>query len=102
MRQIHYLKTWPEPFQATKDGLKNFEIREFDRGFKVTDLLVLEEFNATAKTYTGQRIVCTITHIVPPGVWGLRGEVGVLGTRETTKLELVGVALKPPPKIAKR
>ncbi|MBD5585525.1 MAG: DUF3850 domain-containing protein [Clostridia bacterium] len=40
----HHLKTMPEYFQATIDGRKNFEVREDDRGFKVGDNVILEEY----------------------------------------------------------
>ena len=41
--QTHELKTWPEYFEAVKDGTKNFELRKDDRGFKAGDHLVLAE-----------------------------------------------------------
>ena len=41
MNRIHNLKTWPEPYQAVKDGIKKFEYRIDDRGFAVGDVLCL-------------------------------------------------------------
>ncbi len=43
MSKHHELKTWPEYFDLTWRGLKNFEIRKDDRGFAVGDTLTLIE-----------------------------------------------------------
>jgi hypothetical protein len=40
---VHRLKIWEEYFCDVQSGLKNFEIRQNDRDFKVGDCLVLEE-----------------------------------------------------------
>lgn len=41
MKRAHDLKTWPEPWEATRAGLKPFEFRLDDRGYAVGDLLRL-------------------------------------------------------------
>ena len=41
---VHKLKTWPEYFQAVKNGTKTFEIRKNDRNYQVGDILVLQEY----------------------------------------------------------
>ena len=41
---IHALKILPEYFEAVISGKKTFEVRENDRGFKVGDLLALNEW----------------------------------------------------------
>lgn len=41
----HILKTWPNVFEAVKDGRKRFEWRRDDRGFEVGDVLVLQEYD---------------------------------------------------------
>ena len=48
----HYLKTWPEYFQAMKDGTKTFEMRKNDRKYTVGDTLILQEFNPETELYT--------------------------------------------------
>lgn len=49
--RIHYLKTWPEPFQAIIVGTKRFEFRRDDRGFAVGDVLVLMYWDPTPGRY---------------------------------------------------
>ena len=70
MGNEHHLKTWPQPFQDTKDGKKLFEFRKDDRNpkFKVGDILVLEEFKPVLKIsgkwkgeYTGESIRMYVT-----------------------------------------
>lgn len=41
----HALKTWPEYFMAIERGDKNFDIRKFDRPFKVGDRLLLQSYD---------------------------------------------------------
>ena len=94
MGDVHYLKTWSTPFQATFDGLKSYELREFDRDFKIGDLVVLDEYLPREKKYTGRRIIRIITYLNAPGQWGLRGEIGVLGTREVSDWLQSGVKYK--------
>jgi ParB family chromosome partitioning protein len=59
MTQVHYLKCWPEPFEATLAGLKTHEFRKNDRDFKVGDLLVLQLFDPETQTYVGLK-ECTV------------------------------------------
>ena len=53
----HYLKTWPEYFQAVKSGKKTFEIRKNDRDYQTSDELVLQEFDPELG-YTGAEDIC--------------------------------------------
>lgn len=41
----HYLKTWPCYFEETLNGFKRFEVRKNDRGFKIGDLVQLQEWD---------------------------------------------------------
>ena len=58
MQKTHYLKTWPEFFQAVKEGRKTFEIRANDRDYEVNDILVLEEFDPEQNAFTGAEDIC--------------------------------------------
>jgi len=51
---IHYLKTWPEPFDDVARGLKTWEYRADDRGFRVGDALVLEFWDPSPDRLTGK------------------------------------------------
>ena len=70
--RTHELKTDPEVFQATWDGLKTFEIRLNDRDFKVGDSLYLletehtgEEMRAGAPlVYTGRTQMKVVSHVL--------------------------------------
>ena len=48
---IHELKCHPEFFAALASGVKTFEIRKNDRGFKVGDLIALNEFRPDEEPY---------------------------------------------------
>ncbi len=106
--KTHVLKTWPEFFQPTWDGDKEFEVRVFDRDFEVDDLLVQEEWDpevfeaqcvtigeregiadvklfggaplagARTQAYTGRWLSQKIKYILASG-FGLEEGHGVLG-----------------------
>jgi len=74
--KVHELKSWPDQFEAVKDGDKRFEFRKNDRGFQVGDLLHLRKFypcercHGTGRDYThaghsggeGERCGCGPLH----------------------------------------
>jgi hypothetical protein len=47
----HYLKCWPEFFDAVERGDKTFEIRKNDRGFQRGDVLVLRKYDPFTSSY---------------------------------------------------
>lgn len=59
----HHLKCWPEWFGDLWDGVRPFEIRRDDRGYKVGDQLVIEEWDPDLETYTGRAVRRTIGYI---------------------------------------
>lgn len=59
--KIHDLKCEPKPFWAVGVEIKTAEFRRDDRGFKVGDHIVLQEFESGE--YTGQELMLEITHI---------------------------------------
>lgn len=84
MTQAHELKCWPESFEAIATGVKTFEIRKDDRGYRVGDYLLLREWKPTpaalsptpgmvadlgivASSYTGRNMMCVITYILRQG-----------------------------------
>jgi len=57
------LKTWPEFFKPILEGVKNFELRKDDRGYKVGDILNLKEWTKSEE-YTGRIIIAEVTYIL--------------------------------------
>lgn len=60
---VHELKTWPDEFDAILLNLKTHEFRKDDRGFKVGDTLILQEWNPETERYTGRNVRRTVTYI---------------------------------------
>jgi len=75
----HELKTWPDLFEDMITGVKMFEVRFNDRGFRVGDLLHLQEWDDRDEKYTGRSVDRTVTYILY-GHAGLREMYVVLGT----------------------
>ncbi len=73
------LKITPEYFEAQRSGVKNFEIRRNDRGYRVDDVLWLKEYDPEKKQYTGNTLKRKITYIT-----SYKQQEGyvVLGTRK--------------------
>lgn len=66
----HDIKCWPEYFQALRAGEKGFEFRKNDRGYKVGDVLDIEEYDpkpGLVGQYTGQIIHRTVNYVLDLG-----------------------------------
>lgn len=63
-RPAHHLKTWPEYFSAVKSGHKAFEVRRRDRDFKVTDAVLLKEWDQLTGKFTGNAVAFRIAYIL--------------------------------------
>ncbi|MFT9055121.1 MAG: DUF3850 domain-containing protein [Ethanoligenens sp.] len=59
---VHRLKCAQGYFRAVKAGVKPFEVRFDDRGFKVGDTLVLQEWSG--KHYTGEEYAVKVGYIL--------------------------------------
>lgn len=77
-RQFHYLKILPQYYMAVESGRKTFEIRFNDRGYKVGDILHLQEF--CGGEYTGRVVSREVCYIVDDPEYCKEGFV-VLGIR---------------------
>lgn len=101
---IHDLKTWPEYFEAIKNGSKNFELRYNDRGFKIGDFLCLKEWvqydvfssydahdpKEDDGHYTCNEIMVRITYILEGGKFGLQNNWCVMSiTHDETGWEAI-------------
>lgn len=77
MFDTHHLKTWPGPFQEVWDRVKPYEVRVFDRSYKVGDMVRLFEYDPDGKYFTGRYCRCEIKQVTKPGTWGLPATIGV-------------------------
>jgi len=68
---VHYLKTWPEHYDAVASRLKKAELRKDDRQFKVADYLVLQRWDPNSGQYTGENELLAVTHVLNGGAFGL-------------------------------
>lgn len=73
--RVHRLKTDPYPFRMVWSGLKPYEVRTFDRDYRVGDVLHLVEFDRVAAMYSGAWIKARVTCITRPGEYGLKAPV---------------------------
>lgn len=71
--KTHYLKTWTEPFQAVKDGVKTWEYRLNDRDFQVDNVVILEEGSLINNFWipTGEQIKAKVSYILYGGAFGI-------------------------------
>ena len=65
----HDIKVWPEFFEALALGLKTWEVRLNDRGYKMGDLLVLREWDPKDGEMTGRALQARVSYVAynPPG-----------------------------------
>lgn len=80
-QQIHFLKTWPEFFEATLSREKNFEVRVNDRDFKVGDILILQEYPPPefSGLCSGRSLARTVKYIFRGPMFGLAEGYVVMG-----------------------
>ena len=77
-RQHHYLKTLPKYFVPIERGIKNFEVRFNDRGYKIGDILHLKEFSDGE--FTGRVITKEVCYILDEPEYCKKGYV-ILGMK---------------------
>ena len=77
----HALKTEEVFFKDVVKGDKTFEVRKFDRPFKVGDALLLQEYNVEKKAYTGNEWNGSIVYLLDDPAYVKKGYC-VLGIKE--------------------
>ena len=77
-RQHHYLKKLPKYFVPIERGIKNFEVRFNDRGYKIGDILHLKEF--ADGEFTGRVITKEVCYILDEPEYCKKGYV-ILGMK---------------------
>jgi len=60
----HELKCWPDYYDAVECGDKPFEIRKWDRPYRVGDTLLLRRWDPSKLDYTGQQMRRKITYVL--------------------------------------
>lgn len=60
----HELKTVQPHFGRVASGEKRFDIRKNDRGFAVSDTLVLREYDADTGLFSGRAVEARVTHLI--------------------------------------
>ena len=87
MPKTHQLKTWPDVFEDMWQGVKEFDYRKDDRGFKVGDVLHLREWDPETQEYTGRGLLSLVTYILCGGQFGIPPVYKIMGLKQTAKLE---------------
>lgn len=67
----HRLKCYPGQFRAVKRGDKCHEIRQDDRGFADGHRLLLQEWDPSDETFTGDELMVLVTHMTRGPDYGL-------------------------------
>ena len=79
--RVHELKCWPPHFEEIASGRKVVDLRPVkDRDFRVGDVLIQREWDPAVWSatqgqgdpYTGKVCVCTVTHVLTGGQFGLQ------------------------------
>jgi len=65
--RTHVLKCIPPYFEAVANGVKTFEVRFNDRGFRNGDLLDLREWLPNAEQFTGRSVLMRVKYILDVG-----------------------------------
>ena len=64
----HILKSWPEFFEAIRDGSRTHELRRNDRMFGLGDELLLREYDPHDGSYSGEELRLIVTSLTSAGV----------------------------------
>lgn len=67
----HPIKCWRAPFAAVRSGVKAFEFRKDDRGYRVGDVLALHEYCNVTGDFSGAVEHRVVTYIAKGGEFGI-------------------------------
>jgi hypothetical protein len=81
---MHFLKCWPEPFASILSGAKRFELRKYDRPFRLGDTLRLREYVNDKDIYTGRQVDMRVTYMLIGGSFGLPEGMVIMSIAPTT------------------
>lgn len=80
-RKIHVLKCWTRYYQDIKSGIKTFEVRINDRGFRSGDELHLREWLPASMTFTGDSLKVDVVKVYADEIPGLDTSYCVMSIR---------------------
>lgn len=63
MARLHRIKSWPDSFRAIVSGEKPFDVRRFDRDYKVGDYVQIHQFDPTNDVFMGESVYRRISHM---------------------------------------
>lgn len=75
--RLHVLKCESIYFRALIDGAKTFEVRLADRDYQIGDVLLLREYIAEKRAYTGRFHLVVVTYMLEGPFRGLLNEDAV-------------------------
>lgn len=84
---FHMLKVWPEFWEPLKDESKPFEVRRFDRDYRVGDVLILQLWSPIMQDYiydsdgVPETLSRRVTFLLPGGQFGIEEGFCVMGVR---------------------
>jgi ASC-1-like (ASCH) protein len=61
--KTHNLKIIQPYFDKLKDGTKKWELRFNDRDYRIGDTLILQEYDPSTKTYSGESLSALVVDI---------------------------------------
>ena len=87
MSTTHYLKTWPQFYDAVARLDKNFEVRKDDRAFQAGDTLMLERYDPDQPTQFGNYATLErhVTFVLRGGEFGIEPGYVVMGIIPATE-----------------
>lgn len=83
---MHFVKCDKEVFEATRQGVKPYEVRLNDRDYQIGDKLMLQEWDSEAQKFTGSsHETGVITSILKGGQYGIMEGYVILSWVNTTE-----------------
>jgi|GEM_PF-2114929 len=78
----HELKIDLEPFEAVLEGVKTFEYRLNDRGFRVGHRIRLNEYSIEHEAFTGRYVDVVVIYILEGGCYGVPEDYCIMSIKK--------------------
>lgn len=86
----HSIKILPDFFEAVWLGIKTFEVREDDRGYKAGDILILKEFIPAEDRFTGRSVPVFVSYVMSGGNFGIDSRFCVMSIKVLNEYPIKG------------